>query len=426
MKNTNVLIEVNHLKKHYPVSNGFFTNKDLSVKAIDDVSFHVKENQSLGIVGESGCGKSTMGKTILRLIEPTGGSVFFEGKELFNVEHVKENQSLGIVGESGCGKSTMGKTILRLIEPTGGSVFFEGKELFNVEEKRFMKSKELRSLRKEMAMIFQDPYSSLNPHMTIGEAVKAGVARHHIVDKELIPDYCIEMRKEMAMIFQDPYSSLNPHMTIGEAVKAGVARHHIVDKELIPDYCIEMFLACGLEKEAYDSYPNEFSGGQRQRAVIARALALKPKFVVCDEPTAALDVSIQSQVLNTMLDMQEQMGLTYLFISHNLQVTRAFCDEIAVMYLGKIVERGPSEEVYLHGLHPYTRALIASLPISEPGQKKEERKMINSIPSMMNLPKGCRFHTRCPYATEKCKTEEPKLVQLAKNHSVACHYPIGS
>ncbi len=332
MKNTNVLIEVNHLKKHYPVSNGFFTNKDLSVKAIDDVSFHVKENQSLGIVGESGCGKSTMGKTILRLIEPTGGSVFFEGKELFNVE-----------------------------------------------EKRFMKSKELRSLR-----------------------------------------------KEMAMIFQDPYSSLNPHMTIGEAVKAGVARHHIVDKELIPDYCIEMFLACGLEKEAYDSYPNEFSGGQRQRAVIARALALKPKFVVCDEPTAALDVSIQSQVLNTMLDMQEQMGLTYLFISHNLQVTRAFCDEIAVMYLGKIVERGPSEEVYLHGLHPYTRALIASLPISEPGQKKEERKMINSIPSMMNLPKGCRFHTRCPYATEKCKTEEPKLVQLAKNHSVACHYPIGS
>lgn len=331
MNQENVLIEIDHLKKHYPVSNGFFTSKGLSVKAVDDVSFKVRERQSLGIVGESGCGKSTMGKTILRLIEPSGGRVLFDGKELFHVE-----------------------------------------------EKRFMKPKELSDLR-----------------------------------------------KEMAMIFQDPYSSLNPHMTIGEAVRAGVVRHQIVPKEEVTDYCVEMLCACGLEKEAYDSYPNEFSGGQRQRAVIARALALKPKFVVCDEPTAALDVSIQSQVLNTMLEMQEQMGLTYLFISHNLQVTRAFCDEIAVMYLGKIVERGPSDEVYYHGLHPYTKALIASLPISEPGQKKEERKMINSIPSMMNIPCGCRFHTRCPYATEKCKAEEPEFREIAKDHFVACHYPVG-
>ena len=331
MNQENVLIEINHLKKHYPVSNGFFTSKGLAVKAVDDVSFKVRVKQSLGIVGESGCGKSTMGKTILRLIEPSGGSVVFDGKELFHVE-----------------------------------------------EKRFMKPKELSDLRKEMAMIFQDTYSSLNPHMTIGEAVKAGVVRHQIVSK-------------------------------GEVV----------------DYCKEILSACGLEKEAYGSYPNEFSGGQRQRAVIARALALKPKFVVCDEPTAALDVSIQSQVLNTMLEMQEQMGLTYLFISHNLQVTRAFCDEIAVMYLGKIVERGPSDEVYYHGLHPYTKALIASLPISEPGQKKEECKMINSIPSMMNIPCGCRFHTRCPYATEKCKTEEPEFREITKDHFVACHYPVG-
>lgn len=331
MSDTKALIEINHLKKHYPVSNGFFTQHGLSVKAVDDVSFQVKEKQSLGIVGESGCGKSTMGKTILKLIEPSGGSVIFDGKEVFNVE-----------------------------------------------ENRAMKPKELSSLRKEMAMIFQDPYSSLNPHMTIGEAVKAGVMKHHIVDK------------------QDVVS-----------------------------YCSDILYACGLEKEAYDSYPNEFSGGQRQRAVIARALALKPKFVVCDEPTAALDVSIQSQVLNTMLDMQEQMGLTYLFISHNLQVTRAFCDEIAVMYLGKIVEKGPSDEIYFHGLHPYTKALIVSLPVSEPGQIKEERKMKNSIPSMVNIPSGCRFHTRCPYATEKCKAEEPCLRECGKNHWVACHYPLG-
>lgn len=327
MNGDNPLIEITHLKKYYPVSNSFFTSRNAALKAVDDISLTIWKKHSLGIVGESGCGKSTMGKTILRLIEPSGGSVVFDGKELFNVE-----------------------------------------------ERRFMDQKNLSSLRKEMAMVFQDPYSSLNPHMTIGDAVKAGVMRHKIVSKE-------------------------------EAA----------------DYCIEMLCACGLEKEAYASYPNEFSGGQRQRAVIARALALKPKFVVCDEPTAALDVSIQSQVLNMMLDMQEQMELTYLFISHNLQVTRAFCDEIAVMYLGKIVENGKADEVYYHSVHPYTKALIASLPVSEPGQKKGERKIINSIPSMMDVPQGCRFHTRCPYAEEKCKTEEPELKKVDSGHTVACH-----
>lgn len=327
MNSDNPLIEITHLKKYYPVSNSFFTSKNAVLKAVDDISLTVWKKHSLGVVGESGCGKSTMGKTILRLIEPSGGSVVFDGKELFHVE-----------------------------------------------EKRSMHQKQLGSLRKEMAMVFQDPYSSLNPHMTIGDAVKAGVLRHRIVPRE-------------------------------EAA----------------DYCIKILCDCGLEKEAYSSYPNEFSGGQRQRAVIARALALKPKFVVCDEPTAALDVSIQSQVLNMMLDMQDQMDLTYLFISHNLQVTRAFCDEIAVMYLGKIVEKGRADEVYCHSVHPYTKALIASLPVSEPGQKKQERKIINSIPSMMDVPKGCRFHTRCPYAAEKCRTEEPELKQVDSGHVAACH-----
>lgn len=331
MSRGKVFVEISHLKKHYPVSKGIFVNKGVAVRAVDDISFQIREQQNLGIVGESGCGKSTMGKTILRLIEPTGGRIVFDGKELFYVE-----------------------------------------------ENRYMKPKELSDLR-----------------------------------------------KEMTMIFQDSYSSLNPHMTIGEAVKAGVARHHIVAKEEIVDYCKNVLSACGLEKRAYDSYPNEFSGGQRQRAVIARALALKPRFVVCDEPTAALDVSIQSQVLNTMLELQEQLGLTYLFISHNLQVTRAFCDEIAVMYLGKIVEKGPSDEVYFHGFHPYTKALIASLPVSEPEQKKEERKLLNSIPSMIDIPGGCRFHTRCPYATERCKEEEPAFREITKDHFAACHYPMG-
>ena len=327
MNNEKYLLEISHLKKYYPVSNGFFTVKGKTLKAVDDISLNIERKKSLGIVGESGCGKSTMGKTILKLIEPTGGKVVFDGKVIFDVEN-----------------------------------------------KNFMDERALQALRKEMGMIFQDPYSSLNPHMTIGDAIRAGVDRHQIVSQKDAPDYCMDILSK-----------------------------------------------CGLEREAYASYPNEFSGGQRQRAVIARALALKPSFVVCDEPTAALDVSIQSQVLNMMLDMQEQMNLTYLFISHNLQVTRAFCDEIAVMYLGKVVERGKSDEIYYHSLHPYTKALIASLPISNPGQEKKERHIISSVPSMMDVPAGCRFHTRCPYATERCRREEPKLRCLENGHEIACH-----
>lgn len=223
------------------------------------------------------------------------------------------------------------------------------------------------------------------------------------------------------MIFQDPYSSLNPHMSIGEAVREGVRQHNIVPREQEEAYCTEILQSCGLEKSAYFRYPNEFSGGQRQRAVIARALALQPKFVVCDEATAALDVSIQSQILNLMLDLKDKWQLTYLFISHNLEVTRAFCDEIAVMYLGKIVERGPSDEVFKHSLHPYTRALIASLPVSEPGAPREERQILGSIPSAVNIPAGCRFHPRCPYATERCRQEEPQLRECGCGHVAACH-----
>lgn len=331
MKQEKSLIKVEHLRKHYYLKNGMMSDKTKSVKAIDDISVEILKYRTLGLVGESGCGKSTFGKTILRLAEPNGGRVSFGDKVLFDVEN-----------------------------------------------KIYLPQNELRSLR-----------------------------------------------KNLAMIFQDPYSSLNPHLTIGEAVLEGIRYHRIVPKEEIEEYCVNVLTSCGLEKDAFGRYPSEFSGGQRQRAVIARALALQPKFVVCDEPTAALDVSIQSQILNLMLEMQEKMKLTYLFISHNLGITRTFCDEIAVMYLGKIVEKGPSDEVYFHGCHPYTRALIASLPVSKPGQVKEKRKMLNSIPSMVNIPSGCRFHTRCPYATEKCKTEEPALREIGKDHWVACHYPIG-
>lgn len=327
MEKDNALLRVEHLKKSYYLKKGVMADKSRAVRAVDDVSFSVPPLHALGLVGESGCGKSTLGKTILRLAEPSGGRVVFDGQVLFDVE-----------------------------------------------QKVSMPERQLRSLRREMAMIFQDPYSSLNPHMSIGQAVQEGVRQHAVVPRE-----------------QEQ------------------------------DYCMEVLASCGLEKDAFFRYPNEFSGGQRQRAVIARALALRPRFLVCDEATAALDVSIQSQILNLMLDLKEQWQLTFLFISHNLEVTRAFCDEIAVMYLGKIVEKGPSDEVFLHGRHPYTQALIASLPISEPGEAHQERRLLSSIPSMMNVPEGCRFHPRCPYATERCRREEPEMRPCGDGHTAACH-----
>ena len=327
MPNENALLQIEHLKKSYFLKKGVMADKTRAVHAVDDVSLTIPRFLAIGLVGESGCGKSTLGKTILRLTDPSGGRVTFRDTVLFDVEQ-------------------------------------------NVE----LPAKEMRALRKEMAMIFQDPYSSLNPHMSIGEAVREGVHQHGIVPK-------------------------------GEE----------------ENYCREILQSCGLEGNAYFRYPNEFSGGQRQRAVIARALALQPKFVVCDEATAALDVSIQSQILNLMLDLREKWQLTYLFISHNLEVTRAFCDEIAVMYLGKIVEQGPAEEVFSRSLHPYTRALIASLPISEPGEQRRDRQLLSSIPSMMNIPTGCRFHPRCPYATERCRSEEPEMKECGCGHFAACH-----
>lgn len=327
MSDANVLLSVEHLSKRYYIKRGLFSDRTQYVHAVDDVSLSLKRGQSLGLVGESGCGKSTLGKTILRLVEPDSGRVVFDDKIIFD-----SDQQRGLSG------------------------------------------REMRSLRRKFGMIFQDPYSSLNPKRTIGSAVEEAVVYHHVVSRS--------------------------------EAKA---------------YCIEVLARCGLPATAYDLFPAQFSGGQRQRAVIARALALKPDLLVCDEPTAALDVSIQSQILNLMLDMKEEYHLTYLFISHNLGVTRFFCDEIAVMYLGKIVELGPAGDVYSSSMHPYTSALIASLPISTPGEEKERPHLNNELPSMMNIPKGCRFHTRCPYAMKQCEDREPVLAQVKQGHWVACH-----
>ncbi len=280
---------------------------------------------------------------------------------------IKEGETLGLVGESGCGKTTVGRTMLRLTEPTAGSVTFQGVEIFD------LKGDELKSMRRNMQIIFQDPYASLDPRLPIGESVAEGLRIHHIGNPK------------------DRY-----------------------------DVAIQMLKRVGLEDYHARRYPHEFSGGQRQRIGIARALALSPSFIVCDEPVSALDVSIQSQVLNILKDLQEELGLTYLFIAHNLSVVEHISNRVAVMYLGKMVELASREDLFRNPLHPYTQALMSAIPIPDPRVKRDRIILTGDVPSPLRPPSGCRFHPRCPVAMAHCKVEEPKFSEVSPNHLVAC------
>lgn len=314
------LIEVKNLIKYFPVRGGLLQRVQAWVQAVDDVSFTVREGETLGLVGESGCGKTTVGRTMLRLIEPTGGKVFFDGIDVFSLR--------------------------------GG---------------------ELKKMRRNMQIIFQDPYASLDPRMPIGESIAEGLKIHNI----------------------------------------GTPRERF-------EIVINTLRKVGLEDYHYRRYPHEFSGGQRQRIGIARALALQPKFIVCDEPVSALDVSIQSQVLNILNDLQKEFGLTYLFIAHNLSVVEHISHRVAVMYLGKVVEMATREEIFRNPLHPYTQALMSAIPIPDPNLKRERIILPGDVPSPLNPPSGCRFHPRCPVAMEHCAIEEPPFKEVSEDHWVAC------
>lgn len=320
MSNDNIL-EVKNLMKHFPIKAGVLQRTVGHVKAVDGVSFTIKRGETLGLVGESGCGKTTIGRTILRLTEPTDGEAVINGVDIFK-----------------------------------------------------MKKSELRPLRPKIQMIFQDPYSSLDPRMPVGEI-------------------------------------------IGEAVR----EHNIVPKSEYRDYVIKVMKDCGLRPYYIDRYPHEFSGGQRQRICIARALALNPDLIVADEPVSALDVSIQAQVINLMKDLQRDRGLTYLFISHDLSVVEHISDNVGVMYLGNLVEMAPKKELFRTPMHPYTKALLSAVPIPNPNVKMNRTILEGDIPSPANPPSGCKFHTRCPHAMEICKTEAPAFIDHGKNHKVACH-----
>ena len=321
------ILEVDRLVKHFPIKAGILFDREIGrVRAVDDVSFTVRRGETLGLVGESGCGKSTLARSILQLIEPTSGSVRFQGRE--------------IIG---------------------------------------LRASELRALRREMQMIFQDPYASLNP------------------------------RKRVAQIVGDP-------MRLHGASGGDETRKAVQG----------LLERVGLNPEHYNRYPHEFSGGQRQRIGIARALALEPKLIIADEPVSALDVSIQAQIINLLEDLQNDFDLTYVFVAHDLSVVRHVADRIAVMYLGKIVELGPADEVYANPIHPYTLSLLSAVPIPDPRANAARDPLVleGDVPSPANPPAACRFHTRCPFATEICAEVEPQLVDHGNGHWAACHYPL--
>lgn len=319
--NPEYILEVKNLKKYFPLNRNFFGKPQTYLRAVDNVSFGVKKGQTIGVVGESGCGKTTLGRTILKLYDSDGGKIWFDGKDLTEIKRNKMN----------------------------------------------------------------------------------------------------DLRVDIQLVFQDPYSSLPPRMTVGSIISEAVKVHNIVPKEEVQSYTLKIMEQCGLQPSYYDRYPHEFSGGQRQRICIARALAVKPKLVICDEPVSALDVSIQAQVINLLKKLQNEMDLTYVFISHDLSVVKYITDQILVMYLGNMMEYGDTDEIFDNPLHPYTKALFSAVPVPNPDAKMERIILSGDIPSPANPPKGCKFNTRCKECMSVCKMLEPKYIEHTKNHFVACH-----
>ena len=376
------VLEVNHLCMYFPINVGFLKTKQL--KAVDDVSFTVKRGETVGLVGESGCGKTTLGRTILQLYKPTAGRIIFNG------QRVNPGTKMDILELEG--KINEMKALIAELEE---------------------KVKEGDPEAIEQTKLANDRIERLQRNI---DKIKASKKYYRGLVKEF--------RKHAQMVFQDPYSSLDPRMTVEDIIAEPLDDHKICKtKEERHQRVEELMKMVGLSSEHATRYAHEFSGGQRQRIGIARALALNPEFIVCDEPVSALDVSIQAQVINTFKELQEKLKLTYIFVAHNLLVVRHISNRIAVMYLGHIVEFADSDELFENPLHPYTNSLLSAIPVPDPKIAKSNKRIImqGDIPSPLNAPSGCPFRTRCPKATEKCALERPKLIEVKPGHQVACH-----
>jgi len=426
-KNRKKLFSIRNLKQYFPVKG----HKNMFVKANDGINLDIYEGETFGLVGESGCGKSTLGRTLLQLYPQTEGISVFYGRPLEKVmpkyltRAIKGLKTLKqkLLKQYGINKKTAFNRFFHLARIFGGLLLYQNEdEVINVyldyysgnDQKQ--KTDVLENLRRKAAKdLAEKDFNLLESFRDEG-----------IDLKRLSYNEMRHLRRDMQIIFQDPYSSLNPRMTVGQIIGEGTLAHGFFksEGEEMQEHLIKVMDECGLAPYMIHRYPHQFSGGQRQRIGIARALAVNPKFVVCDEAVSALDVSIQSQILNLLSELKEKENLTYLFISHDLSVIKYISDRIGVMYLGNIVEIAKSEEIFIKAFHPYTEALLSAIPTTNPDKPKNAIVLEGDIPSPINPPKGCKFHTRCRYVTDICKEKEPQLEEKTPSHFVACHHSL--
>lgn len=481
----NLLLEVDKLKMYFPLQKNFFGKPQAFLRAVDNISFKLEAGKTIGVVGESGCGKTTLGRTILKLYEATGGDAIYYGKSVYDflpkyyintirflvITHYKikalnkkiesnsknkdkykqeleyiYNQTSKVIGAYVlCDKPLeLSKSLLKKIHNDKklkaytsklsklNSKIIKAKDLADEEKKKLVIEKVNTKIEKTNASIknINEENDIINNNLN---ALKDSIKNHEkYLDFEqmqytglnigrLTPKEMRKLRVDVQLIFQDPYSSLPPRMTVGSIIAEAVRVHKIVPKKEVYEYVLSIMKKCGLQPQFYDRYPHEFSGGQRQRICIARALAVNPKLVVCDEPVSALDVSIQAQIINLLKELQNKLGLTYIFISHDLSVVKYITDKIMVMYLGNIMEIGDTKDIFANPLHPYTEALFSAVPVPNPDVKMNRILLKGDIPSPANPPKGCKFHTRCPKCMGVCEFLEPKFLSHGDNHFVCCH-----
>ena len=481
----NTILEVKELKKYFPKQKDLLGNVKLWLKAVDDVTFTLEAGKTIGVVGESGCGKTTLGRTILQLYDTTGGKSLYYGRK---VEEMLPKYYLdclkNVTKYQNTYKDLKSKlltvTYKELEKLTNNEVITikEYKELLEITDKLIENNKEdktLKTVKKDLTKIISvlsegstvvgglllsdsnevkdlftnilykkheltkssENSSSLNAEIDVIEGkineLKKVFSNNPLFDEleenyesglnlaKLSKEEMRSLRTEIQLIFQDPYSSLPPRMTIGEILTEPVKVHGIVEKSKISEHVRKVMKMCGLQPQYYDRYPHEFSGGQRQRICIARALVVNPKLVICDEPVSALDVSIQAQIINLLKELQKELGLTYMFISHDLSVVKYITDSIIVMYLGNMMEIGDTKDIFENPLHPYTQALFSAVPVPDPDEKMQRIILKGDIPSPVNPPKGCKFHTRCEKCMSVCKLKTPEFIEHSSGHRVACH-----